>query len=169
MSDKQTKVQPFGNVLVVIEHADGSRSFRRAKNIVTNAGDLHYAQRGAAETPTNAFGTLELGSAGAAPAKTSDRSNMTTKISGSQLAVDGTYPKTNDGDADNTGAETDSVTWRFTYGKGVVVDAAVDRLIITNTSPGASEPVLTYATFTAFGATADDTVKVYVNHNFLGV
>jgi len=159
-----------GHIIFVLEniHTKEKRIYE-AHNLISDAGDLYYAQRAASETPTNAFGIMELGSAGAAPVKGSNRSNMTTKIASSQKAFDATYPKTNDGDADNTGAGTDIISYRVSYATGEANDAAIDRLILTNVTPGASEPVMTYATFTAFAKTASDTLKQFVNHTFLGV
>ncbi len=165
------KVRATENVILIVQRKDGRIERYIGNNIVGDEGDKHYAQRGAAEAPTNAFGTLELGTAGAAPGKTSDRSNMTTKIASSQKAASGGYPKTNDVDADNSGGGVDVVTWKFEYTKGEITGTAIDRAIITNTSPGASEPVLTYFTFAAsFNLTADDQLKaVFVNHTLNGV
>lgn len=164
------EVQTRGEVIAIVEHADGSVDIYRTRNLVGDAGDVYYAESGAGETPTNTFNTLELGTGGDAPAKGSDRSNMTSKVSGSQEAVDVDYPKTDDDDSDNTGAAVDVVSWRFSYAKGDPVAANIDRGIITITSPGADEDVLTYFTFAAsFSVTADDTLKVFVNHTMNGV
>lgn len=166
----QRGVRVTGEVLVRVEHKDGTFDEYLTNNLVSDAGDLHYAQRAVSEALTNAFTTLELGTAGNAPAKGSTRADMTTKVASSQKAIDSTYPKRNDNDTDNTGAGTDIVSHRFSYAKGAFTGTAVDRGIITNASPGASEPVLTYFTFAAsFNVTADDTVKVFVNHTMNGV
>ena len=169
--DTQEKVQSGENVIFVVRHKDGSESIYVAKNLVGDEGDLYYAQRGAAETPTNAFDTLELGTAGAAPGKASNSSNMPSKIASSQKTPEATYPKTNDGDADNSGKGTDVVTWKFSYAKGAITGTAIDRGIITIPAPGASAKLLTYFTFAAsFDLTSDDELKaVYVNHTMNGV
>ena len=138
-------------------------------NIVTDAGDLHVAQKWAAESPTNAFGIWELGTAGDAPAKGSNRSNMTSKVSGSQKAHDSTYPKRNDGDTDNTGAGVDIVTFRVSYTTAEANSAGITRGIITNVTPGASEPVLSYWTITSFEKTSSDTLKMFLNEQLNGV
>ena len=155
------------NVVAILQGSEGKRIIG-AHNIVTDAGDLHYAQRGANEAPTNAFGVHEMQTAGT-PGKTADRSNFTA-IASSEKAHFAAYPKTNDGDADNTGAGTDIVTWLVSYLKADFNDAAITHGIITNITPGASEPLLTgYAFAASFGKTADDTLKVFVNHEMLGV
>ena len=145
-----------------------------AANIVTDAGDIYYAQRGAGETPTNAFGIMELTTGrevAAAPAKTDDRGNYDTlAIAGTQKAFDATYPKSNDADADNTGAGADVTTYLASYTKADFSNGAVSHGIITNVTPGAAEPILSGFQFAApFAKTADDTLKVFVNHQKNGV
>lgn len=156
------------NVLAVVGRPDG-RLVIPASNIVTNDGDLHYAQRGAAEAPTN-FTTaiMEIATAGT-PGKTAIRSSFTTVVA-SQKAIDGTYPKTNDGDADNTGAGTDIVTWLTSWTKADFNQTGITHGIVTNTAPAAGEVLLTGYVFGAsFAKTVNDTLKVFVNHEMLGV
>lgn len=138
-------------------------------NIVTDAGDIYFAQRGAAESPTNAFGIWELGTAGNAPGKSSNRSDVTSKVSGSQKAHDGTYPKSNDGDTDNSGRAADVTTWRVSYLTSEANATGITRGIITNSTPGASEPVLSYWTITSFDKTSSDTLKMFLNETANGV
>jgi len=157
------------NVLAVVRQGDDpSPILVPGSNIVTNDGDLHYAERGAAETPTNAFGVHEMASAGT-PGKGNNRSNFTT-IASTEKVHTATYPKTNDGDADNTGAGTDIVTWLVSYTKVDFNHSAITHGIITNATPGASEVLLTgYAFAASFEKTANDTLKVFVNHTMNGV
>jgi len=159
-------VRKHRNVLAVLGTPDG-RFLIPASNIVTDAGDVHYAQRGAAEAPTNAFGIAELASAGT-PGKSASRSSFTV-IGSTQKAHGAGYPRTNDDDPDNTGAGTDTVTFLASYAKADFNHAAISHGLITNASPGASEPLLTgYAFASAFEKTADDTLKLFVNHDFTG-
>lgn len=149
-------------------------------NIVTNEGDLFYAQRAAEEQPDDnhfttgaatAFdGIMELyNGASAAPAKTNDRSDMAGLVSGSAKAMDTGYPQTNDGDGDNTGAGTDIVSYRVSYATGEANATGIADVILTNPSPGASENLLMQAELTPFDKTSSDTLKVFVNHEMLGV
>lgn len=154
------------NVLAVLSGLEG-KLLIPASNIVTNAGDLHYAQKGAGESPTNAFGVHELASAGT-PGKAANRSSF-TPIASTEKANTGGYPTTNDQDADNTGAGTDIVSFLATYAKADFNHAAITHGMMTNVTPGASEPILTgYAFAASFAKTADDTLKVFVNHEFTG-
>jgi hypothetical protein len=155
------------NVLAVLGTPAG-KLLIPASNIVTDAGDLFYAQRTAAESPTNTFTTHEMCSAGT-PGKSANRSAFTT-IGSSQQAQDGTYPRTNDNDTDNTGAGTDVRTTRVSYTAASFNNGAITHGIVTNPTPGASEPLLTgYAFAASFAKTASDTLKVFVNHTQNGV
>ncbi|MDJ0513078.1 MAG: hypothetical protein QNJ62_06510 [Methyloceanibacter sp.] len=156
------------NILAVLSSGRGNPLVIPAANIVTDAGDIYYAQNGASETPTNAFGITELGSAGT-PSKSANRSAFTA-IASTQKAHAATYPKTNDSDTDNTGAGADVVTYLASYTKGDFNAASITHGWVTNVTPGASEPLLTgYAFAAAFGKTADDTLKVFTNHTMNGV
>lgn len=166
------------NVIVVLKNQKtGKKRTFRSKNIVTNAGDLYYAQRGVNMTPTNFTaaavfdGIMELyNGASGAPDKTNDRSDLTGLVAGSAKAMTSTYPKVNDADADNTGSGVDIVTYLVSYALAEANAAAIDDVIITNPSPGAGEPLLMHAEFGApFVKTSDDTLKVFVNHQMNGV
>ncbi len=155
-----------GRLVVVLKDVRTGRiRVHVSNNLVTSAGEVFYAQKGAGEATTNTFTTLELGTAGDAPAAGSNRSNMITKVSGSQQSVDGGYPKTDDDDADNSGSGTTVVSHRYQYGTTEANETSIDRAIVTNATPGASEPVLCYATFAAsFDKNDTDTMKIFVNH-----
>lgn len=159
-----------GQVIAIVRNeVTGLVTVHETENIVTDAGDVYYAQRGANESPTNTFTTLELGTAGT-PGKAANRSSFTA-IGSTQKLETATYPKTNDGDSDNTGAGVDIVTHQFSYAAGDFNNGAITHGWITNPTPGASEPILTGFAFTggAFAKTATDTLKVIVNHTFNGV
>lgn len=162
-------VPRHNNILAVLGCPEG-KILIPAHNIVTNAGDVYYAQSAVGEAPTNTFNRLVLASAGT-PAKGADYADF-TPIGSTEKAHTATYPLTNDGDADNTGAGTDIVTHLFTYAKGDFNAASITHGLITNAGPVASppEPILTgFAFAAAFEKTANDTLKVFVNHEFLGV
>lgn len=138
-------------------------------NIVSNAGDLYYAQLGAGEAVTNDFaaGGLRLGDSNTAPAKTN--TDVTNFLAGTGHAVDATYPQTDDGDGDNSGAGTDVVSYRYSYttaqgnANGIIEGAIVDSIV----TPTAA---LTHFLFgAAFNKTSSDTLKVFVNHTMNGV
>lgn len=179
-----------GSVLAILRNEDtGLELVIPGLNIVTNDGDLYYAERGAllttgtpiAPVPTDftdangvpdmIFEIYDNTPANNAPAKTNDRSDLLgTLAPSSGKAKDATYPLVNDGDADNTGSGVDIVTYRVSYTTGEANQADNTDVILTNPSPAASENLINHAEFAAsFTKTSSDTLKVFVNHEMLGV
>ncbi len=140
-------------------------------NLVGDAGDIFYAQRGAEETVTNDFTTHELGSGIQTPTvtKADDRGELLNKIASSIKLTAATYPASNDTDTDNTGAAADVTTWLVSYTTGDFNDTDITGGIITNSGAGATEPILTRYILTTFKKTATDTLKIFVNHTANGV
>lgn len=184
---KKEKSRIKGRVIVVLQNQKtGKKRVIETENIVTNAGDLYYAERGALLTtgtpispvPTNFTDTngvpdmvMQLfNGASAIPAKTNDWDDMVGAVGSSIKAIDATYPKVNDGDSDNTGAGTDIITYRVSYLTSEANAADIADVILTNPSPAATWPLLMHAEFSAaFTKTSSDTLKVFVNHEMLGV
>jgi hypothetical protein len=140
-------------------------------NIVTNDGDLYYAQSICAESPTDDFdgaaSGLRLGDDNTAPGKTD--ADVTNFLATSAHALDAGYEKTSDADADNTGAGADIVTWRYSYltSEGNVAGIIEGAIVDDRTTPTAA---LTHFLFGGvFTKTSSDTLKVFVNHEVLGV
>lgn len=161
-----------GQVLAILRDMNLEREILiPGLNIVTNDGDLYYAQSACAETPTDDFdgasSGLRMGSSATAPTKTD--TDVTTFLAGTGHGLDATYERTADPDSDNTGAGADIVTWRYSYttaqgnASGIQEGAIVDDI----TTPTAA---LTHFLFAAsFNKTSSDTLKVFVNHEMLGV
>ena len=167
----------------------GKKTWIPLKNIVTDAGDLYYAERGALLTsgtpigpvPTNftdANGVPDMimelydnSTPNTAPGKANDRSDLLGVLAtGSDQVIDATYPQVGDADSDNSGAGTDIVTYRVSYATGDANLADITDVILTNPSPGASEPIIMHAEFAAaFTKTSADTLKVFVNARMNGV
>jgi len=159
------------NVIAILENKKtGEKRIIKTHNIVTNDGDVYYAQSGAAESPTNTFNSMYLGTTGSpSTGKTSDYSDITFQ-SGSEKLVKSTYPKTDDGDSDNTGAGVDKVTWTFEYSAGDGNWTGITEGIISIASASGSDPVLTHFSFGgAFNKDSSTTLKVIVNHEANGV
>jgi len=173
------KVEVKGTVVAVLTDVNtGKKRIHVARNIVTNAGDLFYAERAVKTSiPTNFVdgsgdfdGIMALANgASTAPGKGNDFDDLVGQV-GVDKAMDATYPKVNDGDADNTGAGTDIVTYLVSYLASEVNGASIDDVIITNPTQGAAEPILMHSEFAApFTKTSADTLKVFVNHQLNGV
>ena len=153
----------------------GQKSWLYAKNIVTKDGDLYYAQKAVAGTPTSDFGgsdgRMELRTGSATPAKAHVYSDVTTPVTASRKAKDSGYPKTADDDSDNTGAGADIVTWRTSW---TTSDFNATAIIggcfhVGGASPASGTKLLTHFSITSFNKTASDTLKIFVNHTFNGV
>lgn len=161
-----------GTVLAVLDnHRLGERLVMPGLNIVTNRGDLYYAQSACAETPTDDFdGTnsgMRLGTGVSSPTKTD--TDCETENSAGRHALDATYERTADPDSDNTGSGTDIVTWRFSYltSEGNIANIANGAIVDNRTTP---TQALTHFLFAAaFTKTSSDTLKVFVNHTMNGV
>lgn len=187
--DEQVQLRGLGGALLENIHT-GVKRWIPFKNIVTDDGDRFYSQRGALLTagppvdplPDNFVDAngepdmiMELysdaGTPNAAPAKGNDRSNLTGTIAPSSgQPMDATYPLTDDPDGDNSGSGSDIITYRRSYTTAQANLANISDLILTNPSPGASEPLIMHAEFAStFTKTSDDTLKVFVNHQINGV
>ena len=170
------RINPDLNICIVKTNQDtGEKTWYHAKNIVTNDGDLYYAQKAVAETPTSDFGgssgRMELRTGSATPAKAHVYSDVTTPVTASRKIKDSAYPKTNDDDSDNTGSGTDIVTWRTSW---TTSDFNATAIIggcfhVGAASPASSTKLLTHFSITSFNKTASDTLKIFVNHTFNGV
>jgi len=173
-------------ILVLKEAATGKvvRVVDAGPNIVTNAGDLYYAQKGAGETPTYTFnvGMLVVAkSYRVAAAKTCTFGRLVLQTFGGagaqtyygrQLFASG-YPKTNDSDTDNTSRTADAVTYKRVYttsqANGTIKAVAVCRL---NGATNSNGQLLNFKTLTAAQTvvkTSSLTLTVYVNHAMNGV
>ena len=169
MSGLNSKVSIAENVIAVITHADGSKTIRRGKNIITDAGDVYYAQRACTETPTNTFANLYLGST-AVPStgKASTYASHTPIASTSKAKASG-YPKSNDNDANNLDAAADVISWKFAYTANEFTASSVTELVVAKAAASGTDPVLSHAAFSpAFAVTAADVLTVFLNHTVTG-
>lgn len=159
------------NVLAVLGTPMGTKLIPAA-NIVTDAGDLFYAQGAAGEAQTNAFTTHYLGTAGTT-GKAATFGSFTI-VAGTAKVNAATYPRTADPDADNNGAGVDVVTHLANYAKADFTHAdtvnPITHGVISIAAAVAGSPILCgYAFVDPFTKTENDTLKVFVNHEFLGI
>lgn len=175
------------------DRAGRSRLWLRQKNIITTAGLAYYAARMGGGTPANFVdgsgdfdGVLVLGSAFTIPAPgvpslTSTYAQITSPIAASIGAPDSGYPKTAD---DGTNPESATglapltasspklaqcVTYAKTYAVGALGAVQVRGAVITNPSPGASEPLLAFTLISPAQVTsASNGYRLVWNHFFQG-
>ena len=164
------------NVLAIVGTPRGNVLYA-SHNLVTDEGDRFYAQRAAGETATNNFANCYLSTDpfSPAPAKDTDSDDLASVLSGSEKSPSATYPKTDDDDADNTGAGVDVITWLYSWAKADFNDSDIEGLAIavagvTSWGVGAGvDQLLTAVNQAAFEKTANDTLKIFVNHTQNGI
>ena len=166
-------IVPHDALLVLTNHKTGEVRKIWGRNLVTDAGDLYYAESAMGETPTNAFLKLYLatacGEASSNPTKTSDLSDFTLHSPNGEKALTATYPKTDDQDGDNTGADVDIATWLFEYTTGDGPFVAVTHSLISVASATGSDPILNgYKWGASWGKDSSTSAKIFANHEFLG-
>ncbi len=164
------KRNPEENALVILKRKNRVLGYVFGKNIVTSTGDIYYAQKACAETPTNNYTDMYLASNGpATPAKTDNRANY-TDIASTNKTKSANYPRTADPDADNTGNGANVCSWLFSYAAGDGNWSGISHAYVTKNAPGASESLLCGIKFGANWAKDSNTsAKVFVNHGANGV
>ena len=143
-------------------------------NLITDAGDLYYATRGAAAvspggvTDATKVTGMKLGTGTTAPDKNGAPAELGGYISGSNNAFDSGYPQLNNLGADN-GVE---IVYQTTWAAGDATNAAITEAVIVNdqSSDLTSDEADTISriTFTAVNKTASDTLVITWRHKFLG-
>jgi hypothetical protein len=188
MSVKEKSLVPDNIVMVLKDAATGRvKQVVRTRldgshNIVTNAGEHYYAQRAAGSTASLSFVQMTVASsirAATANATFGDfrtAANVSTVPTGGTQTIDTGYPTTSDSDADNTGADSNVVTWLRTYSTtqaNTVIRALAINQNTAAATPGAQTTTQLLLNASALAAsvtkTSSDTLRVFVNHTFTGV
>lgn len=176
------RVEKKESVVLVLKDERTGRIEKLVKtehNIVTNAGDIYYAQRGATfgAAPTHTFykGMMVVAKSGPTNSKTrtfGNFSGLASTYTGRQSFAAG-YPKTNDSDTDNTGRTADSVTYKRVYTTAqanyTIRAVGICRHNAVTSSNGQLLSYKTLGTNEYVQKTSTQTLTVYINHNFLGV
>ena len=187
---------PEHNICLVAEHADGTKAWWYGGNLVTDDGDIYYAQQsayvgsGSAPSPNFYVCSCVLQNPSSAD---SDGSNAfkndtfaqvsnpiltgTATSSWSVQAVESGYPKANDSESDNTGKGANVVTYKFTWTTGQINTGSGNAITggaiydVGQSSPVNATKLLTHWNFTSpasFHKTNTDTLTLYVNHTMNG-
>jgi len=169
------------NVHSIRDRIEGSylvRTHFYGANIVTTDGNVYYAQKAAAETPTNDFagtnGRLGLRVATDTPAAADNYSNVATPLAASSIVKETGYPRTNDPDSLNAVSnKTRKVTWKYIHNTATGNHTTIYGGFIHagGDTPSGTIPLLchfTYAGTVPFEKTSSDTLTSYVNHELLG-
>lgn len=169
-------VRITGKIVLVRRGKDGTKT-SVSKNLVTNDGDLFYAERGVdTSVPTNFTngsgtydGVLILGNTGSPTTRVKTHNvSILTPIPGSTATIQATYPKVNDTDTDNSGRGADIITYKYVYSTSAFTTNAFTEGAITNPSPATSEAAMTTFILTTDSKSSTQTLTVYINHSLTG-
>ena len=132
---------PEHNICLVAEHTDGTKDWWYGGNIVTNDGDIYYAQQSAnvatsgSTVPSPNFYVcscvLQNPSSADSDGSNAFKNDTFAQVSNPILtgtatsawsvqAVESGYPKANDSESDNTGKGANVVTYKFTWTTGQI-------------------------------------------------
>ena len=159
------------NVLAVLgqPYRDGQvKTLIPGYNLITDDGDLHYAQRADQEAVTNSFTHHVMCGSGPVAAK-GDQSVAYGRVTASHKIHQ--VVERNNADGDNSGGGADIITWAVSYDTAdFTEDSIQDGIIVNSGGDDTDHLILTgYPFAAAFAKTSDDTLKVFVNHTFNGV
>lgn len=158
-----------GLVAISLISAEGDLlDYEEVENLITQVGDQYYGERatGIASPPAQVTG-MHLGTGTTAAAKTGAGATDVTYLSGSNIAIDATYPQS------SLSGASRRITWRTTWAAGVATNAAitevslVNKTIATDAAAVASETI-SRAVFSAKAKAAADSLVVTWTHDLLG-
>jgi hypothetical protein len=157
--------------LVVVELFDEFgrlKDYEELTNLVTQVGDQYYGERAAGiGSPPGQVTGMRLGTGTTAAAKTGAGAAIVTYISGSQAAIDGSFPTS------SIPGSARRIQWKTTWAAGTATNSAITEAVITNESPltnvaGTAANTISRVVFTAKDKQAGDSLAITWNHDLLG-
>lgn len=150
---------PDGEVLQSVEFS----------NKVTETGDKYYGERasGIASPPAQVTG-MHLGTGTTAASKTGAGAAIVTYITGSNVAIDSTWPQS------SLSVATRRIQWKTTWIAGVATNSAISEVVIVNVSivtdaATTAANTISRATLSpAINKGAADALILFWNHDLLG-
>lgn len=140
-----------------------------AKNLITEVGDEYYGERAAGiASPPNQVSGMRLGTGTTAVAKTGAGAAIVTYVTGSSIAIDGSFPT-----SALSGASR-RIQWKTTWGAGVATASGISEVVITNEASltnvaGTAANTVSRALLSpTVNKAAGDTLAVTWNHDLLG-
>lgn len=138
-------------------------------NLITQVGDQYYGERaaGIGGAPAQVTG-MRLGTGSTAASKTGAGAAIVTYISGSSVAIDGSYPQS----ALSGGSRR--ITWRTTWNPGVATATGINEVVLTNETPltdvagSAANTIARVVLSPVINKGASDTLTITWNHDLLG-
>jgi hypothetical protein len=139
-------------------------------NLVTDYGDEWAASRTAGVSAEDAVTGMRLGTGATAVAKSGAGAAIVTYLSGSQKALDATYPQLSD---EGAGAGHDGV-YRVTWDAGEATEDGIAECVVTNEDPltnvagAAGNTVARFLLSPTVDKAADDTLTITWTNRYLG-
>lgn len=141
----------------------------QVKNLVTQIGDQFYGERaaGIASPPAQVTG-MHLGTGTTAVAKTGAGAAIVTYITGSNVAIDATWPTS------ALQGSSRRIQWRTTWNPGVATNSAISEVVLVNVNiatdagTGASNTIARAIFSPAINKGAANALSVIWNHDLLG-
>jgi len=157
-----------GKITAVVTRGDGSVDTYVTKNIITTAGDGFYANR-AAKNPADTFTPtgIRLGTGVGAASKASV--DVDLFLAGSQLVTDIGYPRIDDPDTRNTAGAVDTLTWRYSWVAGAIIQTGISEGAIVDDIDTPTVALNHFYFTVPFDLTNVDALVLYINHEFVGV
>lgn len=161
-----------GTVVIELIGPDGDVKERQEiANLITDAGDLYYAQMGitgvspATPAAPTLVARMKLGTGTTAAAKNGAGASIVTYKSGSATAFDSTYPSTH-----NLGAGLGvQAVYKTTFPAGTATGTALTEAVIsTGTADSSAGTHISRVVFSAINKGAADSLAITWSHKFLG-
>lgn len=138
-------------------------------NLVTQVGDQYYGERaaGIASPPAQVTG-MQLGTGNTAVAKTGAGAAVVTYVSGSAVAIDGSFPTS------ALSGSSRRIQWKTTWTAGVATATGIAEVVLINQSVGTNSGAAAAATIAralispTVNKGAGDSLAVTWNHDLLG-
>lgn len=164
-----------GFVVIDLWDEDGNlKDHQEIHNLITTAGDLYYASRGAAgvspanpSQPTLVTG-MKLGVGSTTPSKSGAGAALVTYKTASNVAFNASTPTVTSAGADAGYL----ITYVSTWAPGVATDTALREAVIVNDSAAnatsTAANTISRVVFTAIDKGVGDTLSISWAHKFLG-
>lgn len=183
---KGLRTNKANNIIAVRQRYMGDKTgfvkqYFYTHNIVTVDGNAFYAKQGGGLIPAVTFldannrCVLNNPLSADIPLNTDTYGNVNNPITASSKALTATYPLVSDPDSDNTGAGGTILSWDYSWLTTDFNTNSANNIFGGCVHDAAGSPILGSKLLThwAFGASfaklSTDKLKVFVNHQFLGV
>lgn len=138
------------------------------ENLVTEIGDQYYGERAAGiATPPDQVTGMRLGTGSTTPSKTGAGAAIVTYVSGSNKAIDGSYPQS------SKPSSARRITWLVAWAAGEATANGIAEVVLTNETPltnvaGSAANTIARALLSpTVDKGADDTLTITWHHDIL--